>query len=77
MAPGLHVESHGIAILGGFEHAGDNIHTTDPHAPTLRITGVACMGGVDVTTRHSGETARDAGNSSGKSNDGSPRAAHP
>ena len=58
--PGLHVESHGIAILGGFEHAGDNIHTTDPHAPTLRITGFACMGGVDITTRHSGETARDA-----------------
>ncbi|MBT3325365.1 MAG: DUF1707 domain-containing protein [Gemmatimonadales bacterium] len=58
--PGLHVESHGIAILGAFEHAGDNIHTTDPHAPTLRITGIACMGGVHVTTRHSGETARDA-----------------
>ena len=32
----------------------------DPNAPTLRVTGVAIMGGVDVTVRHAGETARDA-----------------
>jgi uncharacterized protein DUF1707 len=58
--PGLNVESHGIAIMGGFEHVGDSVFTPDPHAPTLRITGFACMGGVDVTVRHPGETARDA-----------------
>lgn len=58
--PGLNVESHGIAILGGFEHAGDGEYPADPNAPTLRITGAACMGGVDVTVRHPGETARDA-----------------
>ncbi len=58
--PGLNVESQGIAIMGGFEHKGDEYHSPDPHAPTLRITGVAIMGGVEVTVRHPGETARDA-----------------
>ena len=58
--PGLNVESHAIAIMGGFEHRGDDYHNPDPHAPTLRITGVAIMGGVEVTVRHPGETARDA-----------------
>ncbi len=58
--PGMNVESHGIALLGGFDHVADSVHSPDPHAPTLRITGVALMGGVDVTVRHPGETARDA-----------------
>jgi hypothetical protein len=58
--PGLNVESHGIALMGGFDHSGDNVFTPDPHAPTLRITGLACMGGVTVTVRHPGETAGDA-----------------
>ena len=60
--PGMNVESHGIALMGGFEHVGDSggAHHTDPHAPTLRITGVALMAGVDVSVRHAGETARDA-----------------
>jgi len=54
------VESQGIAIMGGFEHKGDEYHNPDPHAPTLRITGLAIMGGVEVTVRLPGETARDA-----------------
>ena len=58
--PGLNVESHGIAIMGGFEHRGDDYHNPDPHASTLRITGVAIMGGVEVTVRQPGETAHDA-----------------
>jgi len=58
--PGLNVESHGIALLGGFEHVADSVFQADPHAPTLRITGVALMGGVDVSVRHAGETAGDA-----------------
>jgi hypothetical protein len=58
--PGMNVESHGVAILGGFEQEGDNRPTSDPHTPTLRITGVALMAGVDVSVRHPGETARDA-----------------
>lgn len=58
--PGLNVESNGIGILGGFDHTSDSVHLPDPHAPTLRITGVACMGGVHVATRLTGETVRDA-----------------
>lgn len=57
--PGLNVESHGLALLGGFEHAGDS-GEPDPDAPTLRVTGVACMGGVEVAVRLPGESQRDA-----------------
>ena len=56
--PGMNVESHGIGIMGGFEHAPDR--PPDPNAPTLRVTGLAVMGGVDITVRHAGESARDA-----------------
>ena len=58
--PGLNVESHGIAIMGGFEQVADEYHNPDLHAPTLRVTGIAVMGGVEVTVRHPGETAHDA-----------------
>jgi hypothetical protein len=58
--PGLHVESHGFAVLGGFDHAADDALLPGPHAPTLRITGLAVMGGVDITVRHPGESAREA-----------------
>jgi len=58
--PDLAVESHGIGILGGFEHAGEDSMATDPSAPILRVTGISLMGGVEVTVRHQGETARDA-----------------
>ncbi len=56
--PSVNVESHGIGIMGGFEDAGQQEH--DPSAPTLRISGLAVMGGVDITVRHVGESARDA-----------------
>jgi hypothetical protein len=58
--PGLNVESHGIGIMGGFDHAADTRAMPDPTAPTLRISGVALMGGVDITVRNPGESARDA-----------------
>jgi hypothetical protein len=58
--PGINVESHGLALLGGFEHAGDGGGLVDIGAPTLRITGVALMAGVDISVRLPGETAREA-----------------
>lgn len=59
--PGMRVESHGIAILGGFEHVEDvRMDSDDPDTPLLRITGVALMGGVEVTVRHPGESSREA-----------------
>ncbi|HSG48741.1 MAG TPA: LiaF domain-containing protein, partial [Longimicrobiales bacterium] len=57
--PGVNVESHGIGIMGGFDHRGGE-GSYDQDAPTLRITGLALMGGVDITERHIGESARDA-----------------
>jgi len=56
--PGMNVESHGIGIMGGFEHAPDRM--PDPNAPTLRVTGLAIMGGVEISVRHAGESSRDA-----------------
>jgi hypothetical protein len=58
--PNLTVESHGIGILGGFEHAGNEYRDYDPSAPVLRISGIAIMGGVDIKVRLVGESARDA-----------------
>lgn len=57
--PWLNVESHGIGILGGFEHSGDRTQG-DPSAPVLRVSGISIMGGVDIKVRHPGESARDA-----------------
>lgn len=56
--PGMNVESHGVGIMGGFEHLTDV--AADPNAPTLRIAGVAIMGGVEITQRYPGESGRDA-----------------
>jgi len=58
--PSLNVESHGIGIMGGFDHNAKYMDDPDPTAPTLRVSGVALMGGVEVTVRHAGESARDA-----------------
>lgn len=58
--PDVHVESHGFAVLGGFDHAAEGGASPEPGVPTLRVTGVAVMGGVDVTVRQPGESARDA-----------------
>ncbi len=56
----VRVECSGIGIMGGFDHKGTVTSTTDPEAPVIRVTGVAIMGGVNVTVRYPGETARDA-----------------
>jgi hypothetical protein len=53
--PGVRVESNGIGILGGFESFDQ---AADPSAPLLRFTGVAIMGGVEITQRLPGETAK-------------------
>jgi len=58
--PGLAVETHGIGIMGGFEAFDQASADPDPSAPRLIIKGVAIMGGVEVTVRLPGESARDA-----------------
>jgi hypothetical protein len=58
--PWLPVETSGVGIMGGFEHRQDSPPTDDPDAPVLRISGVAIMGGVEVTVRLSGESSKEA-----------------
>jgi len=57
--PNVRVECSGIGIMGAFEHKPTVISTVDPDAPIIRVNGVAIMGGVEVTVRHAGESARD------------------
>ncbi len=58
--PDVRVECSGVGIMGGFGISGQYHPPADPHAPTIRVTGLAVMGGAGITIRHSGETAGDA-----------------
>ncbi len=58
--PDVRVECSGIGIMGGFGIGSQYRPPADPDAPTIRVTGLAVMGGAGVTIRHSGETAGDA-----------------
>jgi hypothetical protein len=58
--PGLAVETHGMGLMGGFEAVDQAGDYTDPDAPRLLIRGMAIMGGVEITVRMPGETAKDA-----------------
>jgi uncharacterized protein DUF1707 len=58
--PGVRVDCSGLGILGGFEDNASSVASPEPGAPTIRVTGVALMGGVNVVARHPGETKRDA-----------------
>ncbi len=57
--PNLAVETRGFALMGGFSHFSDHAPPA-AGSPVLRITGFALMGGVDISVRLPGETARDA-----------------
>lgn len=57
--PGVRVEWGGIALMGGVT-TPEPATPPAPDAPVIRISGLVCMGGVDVVERHPGESARDA-----------------
>jgi hypothetical protein len=57
--PGVRIDCHGIAIMGGFDHLEDN-KQIEPNAPVLRINGFAMMGGVEIRVRYPHETKQDA-----------------
>jgi hypothetical protein len=57
--PEMRVDCDGIAIMGGFDHAQQD-RAFDPQAPVLRINGFCLMGGVEITVRRPGESAKDA-----------------
>jgi hypothetical protein len=58
--PDVRIECSGIGIMGGFDHRDDAVAPVDPMAPVIRITGIACMGGVEVRVRYPGESRREA-----------------
>jgi hypothetical protein len=62
--PHVRLECSGIGIMGGFD-GGTNVGSRaadigDPLTPIIRVTGVAVMGGVEVSVRYPGESGRDA-----------------
>lgn len=50
--PGIRVEAMGSAFMGGFESSAGDAGALDPHAPVLRISGMAIMAGVEVKVRN-------------------------
>lgn len=58
--PWVHVDVSGVGIMGGFEHDQSTRSSPPPGAPTVRISGIALMGGVSVVVRYPGESAKDA-----------------
>lgn len=58
--PTLAVECDGIGILGGFESMERAPRVPDPKQPLLRLQGAAILGGIEISTRLPGESARQA-----------------
>jgi len=59
--PGVRVECFGAAFMGSFEgHVGDATALSALH-PTVRISGIAIMGGVEAKTRARGERVKKGG----------------
>lgn len=58
--PGVRLETSGVGVLGGFESKATVAPTKHPDAPVLRVTGLALLGGVEVTVRYPAESKRDA-----------------
>ncbi len=58
--PGLPVRSNVVAIMGGFEQVDQAPDNLPPDTPRLKINGFVMMGGVDMSVRLPGESARDA-----------------
>jgi hypothetical protein len=58
--PGLAVQMHGSAIMGGFADVDRAPANPDPDAPLLRVRGLTMMGGVAVSMRLPGESERGA-----------------
>ncbi len=52
----IQVEFGGLGLIGGFDYE-PTVGVSNPDAPTLRINGVSCLGGVTVSVRDRGEEA--------------------
>lgn len=52
--PDVNVDSHGFALMGGFEQNAELETRATADAPTIRINGFALMGGVEITVKERG-----------------------
>lgn len=52
--PGVEVESHGFALMGGFDQDAELETRPGPDAPTIRVNGFALMGGVEIKVARPG-----------------------
>jgi hypothetical protein len=48
VAPGVRLETDGVAIMGGFEDRVHDFGLVPADAPVVRVTGIAIMGGVEA-----------------------------
>lgn len=48
VAPGVRLETDGVAIMGGFEDRVHDPGVAPADAPVVRVTGIAIMGGVEA-----------------------------
>lgn len=53
--PNVRLETDGFAIMGGFEDQLKEPASRDPNVPTIRVHGLAIMGGVEARVADSGE----------------------
>lgn len=58
--PGVHVDAGGFAVMGGFEEELSGAGEISDTAPTVRVTGFAVLGAVEIHCRLPGESARQA-----------------
>jgi hypothetical protein len=58
--PNVRIDSSGVAIMGAFELGPGTDPHLPPDAPVIRVGGFTLMGGVEISVRHPGESARDA-----------------
>ncbi len=58
--PGMAVDVDGMSLLGSFDHKTGVPLRANPDLPTLRVQGLAILGGVSVEVRLPGESSRQA-----------------
>jgi predicted membrane protein len=51
--PGLPVTVRGLGILGAVDQVEGDAEEISPNAPHVKVTALACMGGVEIKTRAS------------------------
>jgi hypothetical protein len=51
--PGLPVTVRGLGIMGAVDQVEQTVEAVSPNTPHLKVTALACMGGIEIKTRAS------------------------